>query len=192
MKNRFAFLVLFGTLSLFTTGVDAGRDLRINGDFRGAAAPGRPALGWTAAGNGEFRTLPGRKSGDFILEISASADGSALAVSEFHPATGNVLELEAELSGSGVGSIGYEGFDATCRKMLAADRRSVRLETARYEVKHRFRLSDPEIRFVRIVLAAEPGSIARFGDVEAEFENAAVPVPATALALRRSLRPGRW
>ena len=160
----------------------AGIDLHVNGHFRGAAtAAGGIATGWYTTSGGAAQLLPGKKPGKHILELSAPAGAYKIAYSDCHTVRGNVLKISVDISGTGSAAIGFEGLDSTRTKVIQSDRRVMPLSEFKSEVKFHFPISSADVNCVRIILTAEPGSVARFGDVDAEFENAPVaPAPAPA------------
>ena len=149
-------------------------DLPINGDFRGAPSGYSPAPGWTlTADGGSARILPTRDRDDFILELYAAPNRSQSVVSNMHQFPGSVLKLEAKISGAGNAALGFEAFDSTGTKLLAADRVAVQVSNYEQKVKRYFRLNTP-VACLRVKLTAEAGSRVQFRDVEAEVSGPAL------------------
>lgn len=163
-----------GTVSVLT----AGPDIHLNGHFRGAPDAAHIVPGWSVTPGGTARLLPSHKPGKFLLELIAPPQSWMAACSELHTVRGNMLKIDADVSGRGNGSIGFEAFDAARTQVLEKKQMPFALRGHAREVKFYFNLTHPEIRFVRIIIAAEAGSVARFGDVDAEFKHTPAPVPA--------------
>ena len=162
-----------GTISVLT----AGPDIHLNGHFRGAPDAAHVAPGWSMTPGGTARLLPSHRPGKFLLELIAPPQAWMAACSELHTVRGRLLEVDADVSGRGNGSIGFEAFDATRTRILQKKQIPFALRGHAREVKYYFDLTHPEIRYVRIIIAAEAGSVARFGDVDAEFKHTPAPAP---------------
>ena len=177
MKN-FLFAALSGCLCLCCASADEDYDLRINGDFRGAAANAALAPGWSVSpGDGSTRVIPGEDYDEFAIEITGGRDGKTIST-DFYPVHGNAVKLETEIKGSGAAQIGVAAFGAD-KKPLFTRTRIFNASAWWSTAKNVFRISEPEVKFVKIVLCAEPGSTIAFADVDAEFKRYAVPsVPA--------------
>jgi len=101
-------------------------DLQINGHFRGTAQGYNPAPGWTlTADGGNARVLPARSPDKFMLELQAAPNRSQSAVSDLFQVFGNMIEIKADLSGSGYASLGFEAFDQSRTRIVAADRQRI-------------------------------------------------------------------
>ena len=174
---------LFCTCLLFAAAASAGDyDLRVNGDFRGAR-PGAPvAPGWAASAGAVTRLLPDHKPGRAILEVASPANGATVVVSDLNEVHGNTLKFKAEIRGRGTASLGFEAFDFKRDRVIAADRRQFRAGPRFRDAKAVFDLRIPGIKYVRVSLIAEPGSVIGFRDVEGEFKvvRVAPPLPAPA------------
>ena len=177
MKN-FLFAALSGALCLCCVSADDDYDLRLNGDFRGAGANAALAPGWSVSpGDGSTRVIPGEDYDEFAIEITGGRDGKTIST-DFYPVHGNAVKLETEIKGSGAAQIGVAAFGAD-KKPLFTRTRIFNASTWWSTAKNVFRISEPEVKFVKIVLCAEPGSTIAFADVDAEFKRYAVPsVPA--------------
>ena len=169
-KSFFAAGAAFVTLC-----ASAGHDLPINGDFYGAPSRHHIVPGWRTLTPGGARLFPWR-NGKQILELS-SRRNPKVAVSEMHPAGVGILEIDADVSGRGTASLGFEAYDASRRILVQNGKQSWPLSGIESEIKFAFQLTDPRIAFVRITLIAEPGSVVRFRDVDAELKYAPAPVP---------------
>lgn len=177
MKN-FLFAALSGALCLCCVSADDDYDLRLNGDFRGAGANAALAPGWSVSpGDGSTRVIPGEDYDEFAIEITGGRDGKTIST-DFYPVHGNAVKLETEIKGSGAAQIGVAAFGAD-KKPLFTRGRIFNASAWWSTAKNVFRISEPEVKFVKIVLCAEPGSTIAFADVDAEFKRYAVPsVPA--------------
>ena len=163
--SAFAALLAFATVS-----ADDDYDLRLNGDFRGTQLNATTVPGWTLTpAGGSARIVQGSDFDDFAVELQGAGQ-NAVACSDLHPAVGNLLKIEAEIKGTGSGTIGYAAFDAN-RNALPGVSVRVTAGAPWSAVKNSFPLTDSRIKFVQIVLTAEKGSTVAFGDVEAEFRN---------------------
>ena len=169
--------------SIFTVGAAfvalcavAGHDLPINGDFYGVPSGKHIVPGWSLNSRRGARLFP-VKHGKQMLELAASPAAPKIAFSELQPAGPSFLEVDAEVSGTGSASLGFEAYDATRTKLLQSGKQPWALTGISTEIKFNFQLTDPNIAFVRILLIAEPGSVARFYDVDAELKYGAAPVP---------------
>lgn len=169
---------LSGWFCLCWVSADDDYDLRINGDFRGAAANAAFAPGWNVSpGEGSTRVIPGKEHDEFAAEITAGArDGKAI-FSDFHPVRGNSVKLEAEIKGSGTARIGIAAFDANKKQLFIRDR-SFAATTLWNKIQTIFPIPESEVKFVQVELAAEPGSVVAFADVDAEFKRFYIQVPA--------------
>ncbi|MBQ6473896.1 MAG: hypothetical protein IJJ33_18050, partial [Victivallales bacterium] len=179
MKTKKLLIALSIAATLcFATGTRADNDidLPINGDFRGAPSGYSPAPGWTlTADGGNARILPTHDRDEFCLELTAAPNRPQSVLSNLHPYARNTLKLELKIRGTGTAAIGYEAFESSGKRLVAADRQLVSLSNFEQKVKHYFRLSVPAA-FIRIRLTAEPGSNALFRDVDAELEGHAMPI----------------
>jgi len=172
-------LFLAAALCCTTAMLSAGPDLHLNGHFRGAPDAAHVAPGWSVTPGGRSRILPGYKPGKFLLELAAPPQSWMAACTDLHPVMGNMLKVDADVSGRGNASIGFEAFDASRTRVLEKRQMTFALPGYPSEFKYYFQLNHPEISFVRVVIAAEAGSVASFGDVDAEFEGmAGAPAPA--------------
>ena len=184
IRKLFLFTTL-GALCALPSFADDDFDLRINGDFRGAAVNAALAPGWTTAqGNGSTKIVPGGDFDEFGLEVRAAAQSAKSIYSDFHPVAGNLLKIESEVKGSGIATVGFAAFDAA-KNPLPGSAQSYQASPYWSKTKNYFTISDPNVKFVRIVLTAEKGAAVTFQDVEAEFKRThAVPagnaVPAAA------------
>ena len=178
MRNKLiASLFFCGGLLLTAAGSD---DLHLNGHFRGAPPGAVIAPGWTASAGAATRLLPDR-AGKAILEVAAPVNAATVVASGLHEARGRLLKLKVEIQGRGTASIGFEAFDSYRNRVIASDRRQFQAGPHFRDAKAAFDLFIPNISYVRIVLVAEPGSVIRFRDVEAEFMNPpATPPPPVA------------
>ena len=153
----------------------AGHDLPINGDFRGAPGRRMSIPGWSFPARG-VRLIP-RHKGKHTLELFATPGAPNAAASELHPTGPGTLEVKADMNGRGIGSLGFEAYDASRSRIVQSGRQDWRLTDVPARVKFNFRLSDPSIAYVRITLTAEAGSVVNFYDVDAEMHYAPAPVP---------------
>ena len=143
--------------------LSAGNDLPVNGDFKGnVSAEG--VSGWELV-SGKFRRLPTRDHDEFALELT----GKTMMRSVMVPVTGRVLKLEAEVSGSGMGRLGYAAFDRNGKVLTPyADGVSVSAVARRGKVRASLPVAD-SAAFVAVVLVSDSGARVVFEDVEAEF-----------------------
>lgn len=178
MKKLFRSFLAAGAVLGAALCASAGHELRINGDFYGLPSRTHIAPGWSSSPGG-VRFFPGNKPGKQILELVAHRTGGKVAVTDLHQVGVGVLEVEADVSGRGVASLGFEAYDASRRRLVQNGRQSWQLTDIPAKIKFNFTLNDPAVAFVRITLTAEAGSIARFSDVEAEMKYAPPPAPVT-------------
>lgn len=176
MKNFFKSFFAAGAVLGTALCANAGHDLRINGDFYGGPTRTHIAPGWSASPGG-VRFFPGRKPGKQILELIGHRNAPKVAVTDLHQVGVGVLEVEADVSGRGVAALGFEAYDSSRRRLVQSGRQPWQLTDIPAKIKFNFTLNDPAVAFVRITLTAEPGSIARFSDVEAEMKYAPPPAP---------------
>ena len=191
MKNLVKSIFAAGAVIGAAFCADAGQDLHINGDFYGPPSRTHIAPGWTSSPGG-VRFFPGRKPGKQILELIAHRSSPKVAVTDLHQVAAGVLEVEADVSGRGVASLGFEAYDASRSRLVQNGRQSWQLTDIPAKIKFNFALTDPAIAFVRITLTAEAGSVARFSDVEAEMKYGpapVAPVPAVAPAPTPAAQP---
>ena len=169
-------------LPAIQTYADHDIDLQINGDFRGTSSGYSPAPGWTlTADGGQARILPTRDRNDFCLELSASQGRSQSVFSDVHALPGNMLKLELKIAGTGNASFGYEVYDSTRRTLLGSQAQNVALTAYDQKIKQYFSLP-AGAKFIRIRLTAEPGSSARFRDVDADVSLTSQPAAAAPAA----------
>ena len=175
------FKTLFATGAVFGAALcaEAGYDLPINGDFRGVPSRHHIVTGWRGSRGGTARLFP-RRHGKHILELIAAPNAPKVAFSEMCPTGPGVLEVDADVSGRGTASLGFEAFDAN-RNLVMSGKQPWQLTDIRAKIKFNFQLNNPAIASVRITLTAEPGSVARFSDVDAEM-NYAPPAPPVTVA----------
>ena len=172
-KCRSVFMIC-GTVLGMALNVSAAEDidLKLNGDFRGAAQGAATAPGWSCdTADGVSRILNGKEWDEFILELSAPSNKAKRVLSDALPVMGRILEVEADLQGKGSASIGFVALNGAQQPIATAgQQQTYPLAASSIEVKSRFSLTNPEVKFIRIFLAAEAGSVVRFGDVSAEFK----------------------
>ncbi len=160
-------IVAIGTSPLFA---DDDYELRINGDFRGAQANSAIAPGWTIqSGGGSTRIVPGGDFDEFAIEVNATAQNPESVLSDLHPVVGNALKIESELKGTGVATIGFIAFDAG-KNALPGAVQSYQASAFWSKTRNYFTITNPDVKFVKIVLTAGKGSSVTFADVEAEFK----------------------
>ncbi len=170
---------LFAGLTVVAWGDDEV-ELRVNGDFGGAAPGAVMAPGWTADElPGQTKVVPGEDWDEFGLKVVAP-DGNAKTVcSDFFPVAGRTLKLEVSLRGNGMASVGFQAFDQAKKPLVKAGQsRAYQLSEAGSEVKNYFSLTDPNVKFIRICLTANPGTRVVFEEVEAEFKSVYPPASA--------------
>lgn len=194
MFQKLLLFTALGACCALPSFADDDIDLRINGDFRGAAVNAATAPGWTVAvGNGSTRIIRGNDFDEFGIEVTAAAQSAKSIYSDFHPVAGNLLKIESEVKGSGVATVGFAAFDAA-KKPLPGSAQSYQASPYWSKTKNYFTLSDPNVKFVKIVLTAEKGAAVTFQDVEAEFKltravPAGNPVPAAVPAAAQVVVP---
>lgn len=150
-------------LMVMSTHLSAGNDLPVNVDFKGKVSD-KGVAQWELV-SGKFRRLPTHDHDEFAVELS----GKAMMRSVMVPVTGKVLKLEAEVSGSGMGRMGYAAFDRNGKLLTAyADGVSFSAVSRRSKVRASLPVAD-NAAFVAVVLVADNGSIVMFEDVDAEF-----------------------
>ncbi len=158
----------------FAVGVcgDDEVELRLNGDFRGASPGAAMAPGWTGdALAGQTKIVPGEDWDEFGLEVIAPAGNAKTVCSDFHAVAGKTLKLEVSLRGSGTAAVGFLAFDQARQPLAAAGQtRTYQLAVPGSEIKNYFTMTDPNVKFIRICLVANPGARVVFEDVEAEFK----------------------
>lgn len=176
-KKLLLALSIATTLCLAANAVaDDDIDLHINGDFRGAPSGYSPAPGWTLTSDGgNARILPTHDHDEFCLELTSAPNRPQSVISNLHPCPRSILKLELKVRGAGTAAYGYEAFDQSGKRLVAADRQLVSLTGFDQKVKYHFRLNVPA-SFIRIRLTAEPGTKAFFRDVDAELEGPATPI----------------
>ena len=161
--NNILKVVVAGTFLLLSVIVCAGNDLPVNGDFKGRVTANGVG-GWELF-SGQFRRLPTREKDEFALELS----GKAMMRSVMVPVSGKGLKLEAEVSGSGMGRLGYASFDRN-GKLLTSYADGIRVSAVARRSKVRASLPVAEnAAFVAVVLVSDSGSTIVFEDVEADF-----------------------
>lgn len=150
--------------------------LPLNGDFSGAASDDALAPGWTLMPDmgGSAKVVPTEEPGKFALEVRATEEKLQMVHSDFIPVDGTKggwVKLKAQSSGYGKGQFGLSMYDASradkhngCTTRGDADRDRTHCEIGSPV--------SPEARFVRVNLAALPGSTIRFRDVAARIEPA--------------------
>ena len=163
---------------------DNDYDLPINGDFRGSSYGSYVVPGWQLTADGrQAAILPTHDRDDFILELRATATRSQGAVSELHPVVGNTVKIEAKLSGSGSGAIGFTLYDANRNVIPGGEMYGFALSTVDQKITRYATITNSAAKFVQIQLRADVGAIARFRDVDAELKNTVLPsAPATVAA----------
>lgn len=185
MIQKFLLFATLGAICALPAFADDDVDLRINGDFRGAAANAATAPGWMVSnGNGSTKIVRGNDFDEFGIEVNASAQSAKSVLSDFHPVAGNLLKIESEVKGSGVATVGFAAFDGA-KNPLPGSAQSYQASPFWSKTKNYFNITNPDVKFVRIVLTAEKGAAVTFQDVEAEFKRthaapAGAPVPAAA------------
>lgn len=156
-------------LGMTTAIADNDIDLRINGDFRGAALNSAMAPGWVLPA-GAAKIVRGSDFDEKAIELTADAGRAVSAFSDFIPVQGNTLKIEAELRGSGVGAFGFAAFDAAKNQLPDGNVIQYQAGPAWIKLKRYVQLSNSNIKFVRVVLTAEKNSVVTFGDIEGEFK----------------------
>ena len=185
MIQKFLLFATLGAICALPAFADDDVDLRLNGDFRGAAANAATAPGWmVSTGNGSTKIVRGNDFDEFVIEVNASAQSAKSVLSDFHPVAGNLLKIESEVKGSGVATVGFAAFDGA-KNPLPGSAQSYQASPFWSKTKNYFNITNPNVKFVRIVLTAEKGAAVTFQDVEAEFKRthaapAGAPVPAAA------------
>lgn len=170
MISKIFLFATLGAICALPTFADDDVDLRINGDFRGAAANAATAPGWTAsAGNGSTRVVRGNDFDEFGIEVNAAAQSAKSVLSDFHPVSGNLLKIESEVKGSGVATVGFAAFDGA-KNPLSGSAQSCQASPYWSKTRNYFSITNPDVKFIRIVLTAEKGAAVTFQDVEAEFK----------------------
>jgi len=173
MNRLFKTIFAVGTIVGASLCAVAAYDLPINGNFRDAA--GHRATGWILPAHG-VRFYPQHR-GKHMLELFAAPQAPNIAATDLYPIGPGTLEVKADISGRGVASLGFEAFDASRSRIVQSGRQQWQLNDVPGRIKFNFPLSDPSIAYVRITLTAEPGSVARFTDVEADMHYAPAPMP---------------
>ena len=123
MNQKLLAASVTGFLCMGALFADQDYDLRINGDFRGAASNAVIAPGWTASTGAVTRIQQSNDFDEFCLEIRADSQKAASVYSDLLPIRGNLLKVEADIRGSGIASIGFLAFDAA-KKPLQGNTRS--------------------------------------------------------------------
>ena len=160
-----------------------GQVLQINGHFRGTPSGYNPVPGWTlSSGGGGARVLPSFRRGEFVLELTASRQYPQAAVSDLQPITANTVTITAALRGNGKASIGYETFDANQTRLAGANATYDTHRMREQLVRKDYLITDPNAKYVRIVLTAQVGTTAQFREVTAALTNSAPPPPPPVVA----------
>lgn len=202
MKNRQFLTAVFFCVTALSV-LNAGDDLKINGDFDARTVSTAPVPGWTVERGQAARVRLGRD--DFGVELGDNAK----IVSKLCAVKGDKIKLEAEVRGSGMGRISYAAFDKD-GKAVAFREDGIRFSAQVRESKVKARLDIPaQAAFVAVTLETGVNSKIIFEDVEAEFERPwrkAVPqngtialtndryyrfADLTALPFAVTLKPGR-
>lgn len=143
--------------------LNADDDLRINGDFK--RMNGDKLAGWELV-SGSFQRLPVAGDDDFQVKLTS---GSRL-YSTPAAVTGTRIKIEAEVSGKGMGRLGYAGYDSS-GKLISGKSDGVRFSAGRRKSSVRATLALPaEVKFVSVMLESASGAEIFFEDVEAEFQ----------------------
>ncbi|MBP5531221.1 MAG: hypothetical protein J6Y54_04240, partial [Lentisphaeria bacterium] len=149
------------------------------GDFRGVPSRHHVVPGWSCSPGGGARLFP-RRHGKQTLELIAAPNAPKIAVSDLRQIGPGVLEVKADVNGRGVAALGFEAFDASRRTVIQSGKQPWQLTNIDSRIKFNFPINAPGVAYVRITLTAEPGSFARFSDVEAEMHYGPAPAPAPA------------
>lgn len=186
MTNITKKLLLFGATALIGATVafaDNDVDISVNGDFRGTTLGAATAPGWSADTlPGTTRIIQGNDWDEFAIEIAAPAGNAKTVYSDYFPVLGNILKLEVTLRGTGTASVGFAAFDAARQPLVKSGMsQTYQVSAVGGETKNYFTITDPQAKFIRICLTANPGSQVSFGDVDAEYRQGAVPAAAPAV-----------
>ncbi|MBS1371108.1 MAG: hypothetical protein HPZ91_14245 [Lentisphaeria bacterium] len=186
MTNITEKLLLFGATALIGATVafaDNDVDISVNGDFRGTTLGAATAPGWSADTlPGTTRIIQGSDWDEFAIEITAPAGNAKTVCSDYFPVLGNILKLEVTLRGTGTASVGFAAFDAARQPLVKSGMsQTCQVSAVGGETKNYFTITDPQAKFIRLCLTANPGSQVSFGDVDAEYRQGAVPAAAPAV-----------
>ena len=179
MKHLFKSIFATGAILGAALCAEAAQDLPINGDFRGVPSRHHIVPGWSCSPGGGARLFP-RRHGKQTLELIAAPNVPKIAVSDLQQVAPGVLEVKADVNGRGVVALGFEAFDASRRTVVQSGKQPWQLTDVNARIKFNFPINAPGAAYVRITLTAEPGSVARISDVEAEMHYAPAPAPAPA------------
>lgn len=158
-KKFFLLAIAMGVLQL-----GAGEDLKLNGDFKGAAGKNIP--GWDLA-LGNCRIVPGEDSDEFGVELSPRTK----LLSAKNPVTGDILEISAKVRGNGLGRISYIVFN-TRGEQIARYTDGIRFSAQSRKSKVRAQFNIPrEAAQLAIELTTADNSRIIFEDIDAEFEH---------------------
>lgn len=160
-----------------------GQVLQINGHFRGKPSGYSPVPGWTLSSGGGVRVLPSFRRGEFVLELTASLQYPQAAYSDLFPITGNTVTITAALRGNGKASIGYETFDASQNRLAGANATYDTHRKREQLVRKDYLITDPNAKYIRIVLTAQVGTTAQFREVTAALTNSVPPPPPPVVAV---------
>ncbi len=188
MNRKLIFALVVGCAGAAAAVADNDYDLKLNGDFRGAAPGAAIAPGWVAdTAAGSTKIVAGDDHDEFAVEITASAQSPKSVYSDFFPVMGNVLEIESEIKGTGNAFIGYAAFDAA-KNSLPGGSVMYDVSAVWTDVKYEFPITNPEVKFVRVFLSSADNSSVTFAEVDAEFKTRSIasvqpaPQPAPAPA----------
>lgn len=176
MKHLFKSIFATGAILGAALCAEAAQDLPINGDFRGVPSRHHIVPGWSCSPGGGARLFP-RRHGKQTLELIAAPNAPKIAVSDLQQVAPGVLEVKADVNGRGVVALGFEAFDASRRTVVQSGKQPWQLTDVNARIKFNFPINAPGAAYVRITLTAEPGSVARISDVEAEMHYAPAPAP---------------
>ena len=166
-KKFFLLTIALGILQL-----GAGEDLKLNGDFKGAAGKNIP--GWNLE-CGSFRIVPGEDSDEFGVELAPQTK----LISAKNTVTGDILEISAKVHGSGLGRISYIVFNAK-GDQITRYTDGIRFSAQSRKSKVRAQFNIPrEATQLAIELTTAGDSRIIFEDIDAEFEHPRpAPTPA--------------
>jgi len=169
-------VLLAGVMAAAFTGVlqASDIDIKLNGDFKGAAIGAATVPGWKICGKaGSSRIVAGAERDEFGMALSAAADQPIAASTGLIPVRGKYLEFEADVRGAGQSAVVVRAFGAD-RKALNLETKVVHDPAAGTKMKFVCNLSEAANGFICIALTAMPGANVIFEDVDAEFRNGLV------------------
>ncbi len=166
MKKYIVFMLL-----VLAAVVHAGYDLKIDGKFK-RVRNGQPDK-WSISTAGAAKIVRGEDFGSRALELTSGNEiVKAVSKGAFPVRQGNVIEVDAEIKGTGKAFIAVELLNEK-GEIISVKRIAERNAASAFmDIKGKLRLDEtPAPEKIRIILGVEPGAKVAFDDVDAEIDN---------------------